>query len=100
MGSTLPPRVRGTDHLDATEVKNLEQFGAEGCLKRRALGSATGIRRRNRVPQQTEFREFVRNWSGREDLNLRPLGPEPRKNLLSHRIKCSAATTSMPTACL
>jgi hypothetical protein len=29
------------------------------------------------VHRQTEFRELIRNWSGREDLNLRPLGPEP-----------------------
>jgi hypothetical protein len=39
-------------------------------------------------------------WSGREDLNLRPLGPEPSHNSLIYPMNRALRRDGMPTACL
>src|SRR5580692_5169183 len=39
-------------------------------------------------------------WSGREDLNLRPLGPEPSNNSLICPMNRALRRDGMPTACL
>ena len=52
-------------------------------------------------PLQTHCKRTLRNWSGRDDLNLRPLGPEPSQEVvgLGGIRSASADASRQPNEC-
>jgi hypothetical protein len=76
-GSDLPASVNGM--IDGNAV-NLERFGVRTSPKVGFEAPVTRYPERNRALSQTECEDLL-SWSGREDLNLRPLGPEPTEHV-------------------
>jgi hypothetical protein len=75
--------LRGRSQPGLPTAQNRERFAETARLKYRALGSIHanyGLTRVNCQTELADFLGFLRNWSGRVDLNHRPLGPEPSRS--------------------
>ena len=77
--SVTPMELKRSLHA-AEAVRNARQGKREKARTADLDRSTASAKKRPYSKQPCKHRAIWRIWSGREDLNLRPLGPEPRCN--------------------